>query len=59
MVIALALTGCAAPTSEPAVDGEKVEGFTAKALFRNNVVLSKHFYVGNELESTKLFLNDP
>jgi len=30
-----------------------------KALFRNNVVLSKHFYVGNELESAKLFLNDP
>jgi len=29
------------------------------ALFRNNVVLFKHFYVGNELQSTKLFLNNP
>jgi DNA-binding SARP family transcriptional activator len=28
-------------------------------LFRNNVALSKHFYIGNELESTKLFLNGP
>ncbi len=29
-----------------------------KALFRNNVVLFKHFCIGNELESAKLFLND-
>jgi CheY-like chemotaxis protein len=28
-------------------------------LFRNNVVLSKRFYIGNELKSAKLFLNDP
>jgi len=29
------------------------------ALFRNNVVLFKHFYVGNKLKSIKVFLNDP
>ena len=28
-------------------------------MFRNNVVLFKHFYVGNELQNTKLFLNNP
>jgi PAS domain S-box-containing protein len=30
-----------------------------KALFRNNVAFSKRFGLGNEFESTKLFLNKP